>query len=78
MVKKGDNNGTKQDGRVKNIQKRRLSSRTQIFHGNKYMDKRKKALEAFHKMKAWVEQNEPEIAKKVAKEMRRSILDEEL
>ena len=65
-------------GPVKQIQKRRLSSRTQIFHGNKCMDRRKKALEAFHKMKAWVEENEPEIAKKIASELKqRSVPEEE-
>ena len=45
----------------KYVQKNRPPKHFSVFHGNKFMDRRKKAVAAVKFMKAWIEKNEPEM-----------------
>ena len=49
-------------GSKKNILKNRPPNRPSVFHGNKVMDRRKKAMKAYLGLKDWVNKYEPEMA----------------
>ena len=46
----------------KSIQRNRQPKQFSMFHGNKAMERRKKAMKAYLGIKAWVEKYEPEMA----------------